>query len=70
MTTKERLIQEIERTPEVVLENLLDFLLFVRTRYEDDEISIEEQENILESKQAFAKGDYLTLDQYLAANQA
>jgi hypothetical protein len=49
----------------------LDFLLFVRNRYEDkkisedNEISIEEQEIIIASKQAFASGDYLTLDEYL-----
>ena len=71
MTTKEKLIQEIEKTPDILLDNLLDFLLFVRNRYEDkqisedNEISIEEQEIIIASKQAFAYGDYLTLDEYL-----
>jgi hypothetical protein len=64
MTTKEKLIQEIEKTPDILLDNLLDFLLFVRNRYEDNEISIEEQEIIIASKQAFASGDYLTLDEY------
>ncbi|MBD2319104.1 DUF2281 domain-containing protein [Phormidium tenue] len=71
MTTKEKLIQEIEKTPDILLDNLLDFLLFVRNRYEDkkisedNEISIEEQEIIIASKQAFTSGDYLTLDEYL-----
>lgn len=65
MTTKEQLIQEIEKTPEVLLENLLDFLLFVKNRYEDNEVSEEEQENITAAKQSFIAGDYLTFDQYL-----
>jgi hypothetical protein len=65
MTTKEQLIQEIETTPEILLENLLDFLLFVKNRYEDNEVSAEEKESITAAKQSFIAGDYLTLDQYL-----
>ena len=32
MTTKEKLIQEIERSPETFLEEFLDFILFAKTR--------------------------------------
>lgn len=67
MTTKERLIQEIEQTPDILLDNLLDFLLFVRNQHENDDISLEEQEDIIASNTAYASGDYLTLDEYLAS---
>jgi hypothetical protein len=32
MTVKEQLIQEIEEVPDLLLEELLDFLMFIKTR--------------------------------------
>jgi hypothetical protein len=65
MTTREKLIKEIEETPEDLLKNLLNFLLFVKDRYEV-EITPEEKAGIIESKKAFDQGNYLTLEEYLA----
>ncbi|WP_413171049.1 hypothetical protein [Anabaena azotica] len=42
MTTREKLIQEINQSPDSVIEELLDFLLFIksrRNRVEDEVIS-------------------------------
>lgn len=36
MTTKEKLIQEIERSPDDLLEEFLDFILFVKSRRQND----------------------------------
>lgn len=36
MTTKEKLIQEIERSPETFLEEFLDFILFAKNRRQDE----------------------------------
>lgn len=33
MTTKEALLQEIEQTPDALLQELLDFLLFIKSRH-------------------------------------
>ncbi len=33
MTTKEKLIQEIERSPEIVVEELFDFLLLAKMKH-------------------------------------
>lgn len=65
MTIREKLIKEIEETPEDLLNNLLDFLLFVKDRYEE-EITPEEKAGIIESKKAYAQGNYLTLEEYLS----
>jgi hypothetical protein len=35
MTTKEKLIQEIEQSPEPFLEEFLDFILFAKSRRQD-----------------------------------
>jgi hypothetical protein len=35
MNTKEKLIQEIEQTPDVIIEEVLNFLLFTKSRYQD-----------------------------------
>lgn len=51
MTTKEQLINEIEKCPEFLMIELLDFLLFLKDRYAD-EIVTPEEENILEAKDA------------------
>jgi hypothetical protein len=36
MTTKEKIIQEIERSPEPFLEEFLDFILFAKKRRQND----------------------------------
>lgn len=69
MTIKEKLIQEVENVSEALLAETLDFVLFLKSRYVEEEITTEEKENILSSQTAYLSGDYLTLDQY-EANQA
>ncbi len=69
MTIKEKLIQEVEAFPDALLAEALDFVLFLKTRYIDAEITTEEQDTILASQTAYEIGDYLTLEQY-ASNQA
>ncbi|MCX5935172.1 MAG: hypothetical protein NTU99_10410 [Pseudanabaena sp. LacPavin_0818_WC45_MAG_42_6] len=69
MTIKEQLIQEVEAFPDALLAEALDFVLFLKTRYIDTEITTEEQDTILASQTAYELGDYLTLEQY-ASNQA
>lgn len=69
MTIKEQLIQEVEAFPDALLAEALDFVLFLKTRYIDTEITTEEQDTILASQAAYELGDYLTLEQY-ASNQA
>lgn len=69
MTEREQLIQELERTPDILVGEVLDFLLFLKARYIDTEVTTEEQETILASQAAYEQGDYLTLEQY-ETNQA
>ena len=69
MTIKEKLIQEVENVSESLLAETLDFVLFLKSRYVEEETTSEEKENILSSQTAYLSGDYLTLDQY-EANQA
>lgn len=66
MTIKEKLIQEVENISESLLAETLDFLLFLKSRYVEEEITTEEKENILSSQTAYLSGDYLILDQYEA----
>ncbi len=63
MTVKEQLIAEINHFPEALLDEALDFLLFIKTRY-TAEITIEEQKSIAASQEAYRLGDYVTLEQY------
>jgi len=65
MTTKEKLIKEIDQTPEELLDRVLDFILFTKEQYEE-EASPEEHENIIAAQNAYKKGEYLTLEQYLS----
>ena len=67
MSLKEQLLEEIDRMPEPLLSQLLDFTLFIKKRYAEDDISQEEQDNIVASKLAYDAGDYLTLEEYEAA---
>ena len=69
MTIKEKLIQEVKNISESLLADSLDFVLFLKSRYVEEETTSEEKENILSSQTAYLSGDYLTLDQY-EANQA
>ncbi|WP_216349421.1 MULTISPECIES: hypothetical protein [[Limnothrix rosea] IAM M-220] len=69
MTPKEQLIQEVEAFPDDLLAEALDFVLFLKKRYIETDITPEEQETILTSQTAYDRGDYLTLEQY-EANQA
>jgi hypothetical protein len=67
MTIKEKLIQEVENISESLLVETLDFVLFLKSRYAEEEITPQEKESILSSQTAYLSGDYLTLDQYEAA---
>ncbi len=64
MTIKEKLIQEVENVSESLLAEILDFVLFLKSRYVEEETTSEEKENIRSSQIAYLSGDYLTLDQY------
>ena len=66
MTTKEKLIQEIDQTPDELLDKLLDFVLLTKEQYEE-EISQEEQESILAAQSAYKQGNYLTFEEFLAS---
>jgi hypothetical protein len=67
MTLKEQLIQEIEQIPDTLLSELLDFLLFIKERHIENDITEEEKANIISSQLAYQEGDYLTLDEYEAS---
>jgi hypothetical protein len=69
MTLKEQLIKEIEQTPDTLLTQLLDFLLFIKERHTEIEITEEEQANIIASELAYQAGDYLTLEEYEASQK-
>ena len=43
MTIKEQLIQEVEAFPDALLSEALDFVLFLKTRYLDPEITTEKK---------------------------
>lgn len=63
MTVKEQLINEINHFPEVFLDEVLDFLLFIKVRH-IEEVTLEERETITASKVAYQLGEYFTLDEY------
>ena len=67
MTLKEKLIQEIEQVPDPLISQVLDFLLFIKDRYIEEEVTEEEHANILASQIAYESGDFLILDQYEAS---
>ena len=66
MTLKEQLIQEIEQAPDPLVSQLLDFLLFIKERHLEEEITEEEQANIIASLKDYQEGNYLTLEEYEA----
>ena len=66
MTIKEQLLQEIEQAPDPLISQLLDFLLFIKERHLEEEITEEEQVNIIASLKDYQEGNYLTLEEYEA----
>ena len=67
MNTKEQLIKEIDQIPEPLLSQLLDFALFIKARYLENDISEEEKANITAAKLDYEAGDYMTLEEYEAS---
>jgi hypothetical protein len=66
MTIKEQLLQEIEQAPDPLVSQLLDFLLFIKERHLEEEITETEQANIIASLKDYQEGNYLTLEEYEA----
>ena len=64
MTVKEQIIQEIEQVPDSLLSQLLDFLLFIKVRHIEEDITDEERACIVASQAAYQEGDCLTLEEY------
>ena len=69
MNIKEQLIKEIDQIPEPLLSQLLDYALFIKARYGENEITEEERTNITAAKLDYEAGDYMTLDDYEASHQ-
>jgi hypothetical protein len=66
MTLKEQLLQEIEQAPDPLVSQLLDFLLFIKERHVEEEITETEKVNIIASLKDYQEGSYLTLEEYEA----
>ena len=66
MTIKEQLLQEIEQAPDPLVSQLLDFLLFIKERHVEEEITETEKVNIIASIKDYQEGSYLTLEEYEA----
>ncbi|MGA1263071.1 MAG: DUF2281 domain-containing protein [Prochlorothrix sp.] len=66
MTPKEQLLQEMEQIPDSLLTEVLDFLLFLKARYEDDLLSPAEVNQIAAAQAAYQAGNYITLEVYEA----
>ena len=69
MNLKEQPIEEIDQIPEPLLSELLDFALFIKARYVENDISEEERATIAASKIDYEAGDYMTLEEYEASHQ-
>ncbi|WP_072620300.1 DUF2281 domain-containing protein [Spirulina major] len=68
MTVKERLLQEIEQLSDDFLPELLDVVLSMKQRQEDEEeISEEEKANIIQARLEYEAGDYMTLEEFEAS---
>lgn len=52
MNTKEKLLQEIEQTPDLIIEEVLNFLLFTKSRYEEKTTQNHEQFEMNQSSPA------------------
>ena len=69
MTLKQQLIQEIEKIPEPLVSQLLDYVIFLKQRHSEEDITEEditkeEEMNILQSLKEYEAGDYVTLEEY------
>lgn len=53
MDTKETIIQELEETPEVMLDQVLSFLRFLKTQ--KAQIALEDQQDLEDARAALAK---------------
>ena len=69
MNTKEQLIKEIDRIPKPLRSQLLDFALFIKARYLENDLSEEEKMNITAAKLDYQAGDYVTLEEYEASER-
>ena len=71
MSLKKQLLKEIEQIPDPLVSQLLDFVLFIKGRYMENEedISEEEKATIAASKLDYKSGDYLTLEEYEASQR-
>ena len=69
MTLKQQLIEEIEEIPEPLISQLLDYVLFLKQRHLEDDITKEEEINILQSLKDYEAGDYITLEEYEASQK-
>jgi len=66
MTVKERLLQEIAEMSDESLAELLDEVLAIKQRQDEEEISEEEKANIIQARLDYEAGDYMTLDEFEA----
>jgi hypothetical protein len=55
MSTKDIIIREIEQTPEIILEEKLDFLLFLKSKHQHEKLDI-----CILSESSLANKDWLT----------
>jgi hypothetical protein len=69
MNLKEQLHKEIDQIPEPLLSQLLDYALFIKARYAEDDLSEAEKASITASKLAYEAGDYITLEEYEAGQE-
>jgi hypothetical protein len=69
MTLKDKLIQEIDKIPESLISQVFDFVLFIKDRYNQEEITEQEYINISNSLKEYEAGDYLTLEEYEASQK-
>lgn len=63
MTIKKQLIREIEQTPDTLLTEILDFLLFVKQRHNQGEITDEKKANITDSESNYLAENNLTINE-------
>jgi hypothetical protein len=64
MTLKEQIIQEIADIPDALLGQLLDYVVFLKAWYSEEEITEEERVTVIASESAYRSGNFLTLDEY------
>ncbi|AFY40253.1 hypothetical protein Lepto7376_4124 [[Leptolyngbya] sp. PCC 7376] len=54
MQPKEQIIKEIENLPEPLQREALDFILFLKARYSESEVPVEDKKRTLASPKVFA----------------